>query len=232
MPKDKRTFITIHDGMPDHPKIIGLAPATKWALIELICYASRNTTDGRVPLAFAKRQGMKAVRELEHAGMIVKDGYDYLVHDYLEHQRSKDEIEELRTKRQAAGSAGGKSKASRVANDVALAKQNDGKALPESETESEGLEVSSPHGAAQKRGHRLPEDWKPSESDIAWQRSEGITDEAARRSTEKFRDHWRAASGQNSRKLDWSAAWKNWLRNDADRSIPAASVAPPRRPSW
>jgi hypothetical protein len=29
--------------------------------------------------------------------------------------------------------------------------------------------------------------------------------------TEKFANYWAAAAGANSIKLDWSAAWRNWM---------------------
>lgn len=38
----------------------------------------------------------------------------------------------------------------------------------------------------------------------------------AKREFEKFRDHWLAASGANAVKMDWYAAWRNWLRKAED----------------
>lgn len=37
-----------------------------------------------------------------------------------------------------------------------------------------------------------------------------------RAETEKFVDHWLAASGQRAIKRDWVAAWRNWMRNAAE----------------
>lgn len=94
------------------------------------------------------------------------------------------------------------------------------------------LDSSSP--GPRKRGARLPENWKPTEADIAWQRNERITDTAARRETSKFRDHFAAASGTTSVKLDWSAAWRNWIRRAVDQGVPGQlrSVAAPVDNSW
>lgn len=75
----------------------------------------------------------------------------------------------------------------------------------------------APAKEPRKRGTRITEDWKPTEADIAWQRTEKITDEQARRETEKFLSHFLAASGPSSVKREWSQAWKNWIRNAADR---------------
>lgn len=36
------------------------------------------------------------------------------------------------------------------------------------------------------------------------------------RSTRQFVDYWRAASGAKATKRDWIAAWRFWLRRDAE----------------
>lgn len=64
------------------------------------------------------------------------------------------------------------------------------------------------------RGTRIPEDWKRSPADIAWQRAEGIPDNFARVATGSFRDYFRSAVGPRARKLNWSMAWKVWMRRD------------------
>lgn len=108
---------------------------------------------------------------------------------------------------------------------------------PEPEPEPEPLAVTldSSSPAPRNRGSRLPENWKPSEADIAWQRGERITDAAARRETLKFRDHFAAASGQNAVKREWSAAWRNWIRRAVDQGTPGGlrpGVAAPVDNSW
>jgi len=51
-----------------------------------------------------------------------------------------------------------------------------------------------------------------------WAReTEGLHGDVVDRETDKFRDHWHAASGRNATKLDWDRAWRNWLRNAAER---------------
>lgn len=67
--------------------------------------------------------------------------------------------------------------------------------------------------SARARGSRLPADWHPSEE--LWQAAKaklGLTEETLRFETGAFRDHWRAATGGNAAKLDWGAAWRNWMR--------------------
>jgi hypothetical protein len=45
---------------------------------------------------------------------------------------------------------------------------------------------------------------------------------------ESFRDHWSAASGPKSRKLDWDATWRTWVRNANQFGYPMVVAAESR----
>lgn len=45
----------------------------------------------------------------------------------------------------------------------------------------------------------------------------GATSEQLDRQHRKFSDHWAAATGRTATKRDWLAAWRNWMREAADR---------------
>lgn len=64
-----------------------------------------------------------------------------------------------------------------------------------------------------RKGHRLPVDWepKPLTAETAAMVAEW-PDGEVQRELAKFRDWAAAATGANSRKSDWDAAWRNWLR--------------------
>ena len=64
---------------------------------------------------------------------------------------------------------------------------------------------------ATSRGEYLPEEWEPSDKANQWT-LEKYPHVNAGLELEKFRDYWQAASGQNARKRDWNAAWRNWIR--------------------
>lgn len=66
---------------------------------------------------------------------------------------------------------------------------------------------------------RLPNDWVLPLEWGNWAVSEGLTVEAVRREADKFRDFWIAKPGAGGRKLDWSATWRNWIRNSNDRGM-------------
>lgn len=66
-----------------------------------------------------------------------------------------------------------------------------------------------------KRGSRLPVDWALPKSWGEWALSERQDLQAAdvRKISEAFRDHWLANANQpSSKKADWQAAWRNWVR--------------------
>lgn len=63
-----------------------------------------------------------------------------------------------------------------------------------------------------KRGTRLPEDFDVTEAMRAWfaencPRIQG----QGREHTEEFKNHWTAQGGASAVKLDWTAAWRNWM---------------------
>ena len=120
MPRDPRTFITLHDGMPEHHKVEALSDKAFRALVDLWCWCSRNTTDGDVPESVWLKRTTARVRDELLEGLAESRPSGVYMHDYLEHQRSKAEIEELRKKRARAGSLGGKRSAASRARDAQI----------------------------------------------------------------------------------------------------------------
>ncbi|MFB7500077.1 hypothetical protein ACFC09_36260 [Streptomyces sp. NPDC056161] len=162
--KDKRTYVKVHDGLPDHPKIIEAGGEAGWLYICGLAYASRQLTDGVIPMRLVPRltDGSKpeaSASALVRVGLWHEGAHEcprcpqaapdtYVIHDYTEHQRSASEVADLRAKRSAAGQRGGKrsgesrrAAAKGEANGEALAshlvKQNGSKTEAETETETE-----------------------------------------------------------------------------------------------
>jgi len=68
-----------------------------------------------------------------------------------------------------------------------------------------------------KTGKRLSEDWfLPNEWGEWAMREEGKTRQQVERIASQFKDYWIAKAGQGASKLDWFAAWRNWVRRDND----------------
>lgn len=104
-------YIRVDVLMTEHPKIEGLSDKAFRALIDLWCYCARQRSDGTVPGPRWRRVPPKARAELIGAGLadpLLTDDPDsgVTMHDYLEHQRSRDDIDELAAKRAEAGRRG------------------------------------------------------------------------------------------------------------------------------
>jgi hypothetical protein len=126
MPKDKRIYITLHNGMPEHPKVEALSDGAFRLLVDLWCWCSRTESDGVVPESTWRKRGSPRTRkELYAAGLVEPHPGGHYMHDYLEHQRSQSEIRELREKRAKAGSVGGRSAASARASATANEQQSE-----------------------------------------------------------------------------------------------------------
>lgn len=77
------------------------------------------------------------------------------------------------------------------------------------------------------RGSRLPADWLPSESDLAF--AEPLLGPRVREEAAKFRDYWSARADAGAVKLDWPATWRNWCRKAANDH--PARAGPIRKPT-
>lgn len=107
---DIRTYIRLHDGMPDHPKVVGLSDRAFRLYVESMCWCSRYLTDGTIPAAAMRRMhawSQSAISELAEAGL-VENGVPagWAIHDYTEHQRTSAAVAEFRESKRVAGVVG------------------------------------------------------------------------------------------------------------------------------
>lgn len=79
---------------------------------------------------------------------------------------------------------------------------------------------------AQSRGTRLATDWHPTPEDTAFCKAER-PDLRPSDVAKRFYDHWIAQPGVKGRKADWSATWRNWVRNEKPGKEP-----PPAKKDW
>lgn len=93
-------------------------------------------------------------------------------------------------------------------------------ALPREEKRREDKK----QGQNKQRGSRLTAEWSPSEMDIQFCKTERPDLDPAKTS-DRFRDYWIAKPGAKGVKLDWTATWRNWVRNE---SAPAKPIQPQR----
>lgn len=121
LPQDWREFVRIAVDLPENPKLAALNdPAAGWLYVTSLCYCGRNHTDGAFPIAVVTRiAGVTKTRaeKLMKAGLWHKRGHSCdrcpqpidghaVVHDYLRHNRSAEQVERLREARSQAGARG------------------------------------------------------------------------------------------------------------------------------
>jgi uncharacterized protein YdaU (DUF1376 family) len=95
----------------------------------------------------------------------------------------------------------------------------------EKEADSTESTVADAPAVRSPNGSRIPAGF-PTVDLIEWAERQR-PDLDVRRSVDSFRDYWLAAPGARGRKADWSATWRNWIRNErgAPRGLPALPVS-------
>lgn len=107
-----REYVRLEHRWPEHAKVTSVSLDARWLYIAALCYCSRNETDGFIPRSalvsisgMPERKAIAAADALVAAippghqhGMFERRGDDYAMHDYLDHQKSRAEIEEYREK--------------------------------------------------------------------------------------------------------------------------------------
>ena len=132
---------------PDHPKIADLSDEAFRAHVEMILYAARYQTDGRIAKRIAKRWPDTALSELcsndeDRPSLIRLDGGDYQLHGYGDLQTLKADIEERSSVNRENGRKGG------------LAKKRNAKQLA-SESVTETLSENGSENVAEVRSKKL-----------------------------------------------------------------------------
>lgn len=156
---DPRMYFRLHDGYTDSPKIVKVGGDAGWLDICAIGYCARNLTDGLIPKGMIGRisdrsNALALARALLAVGRWHEEGHecprcpqpgpdDYVVHDYLQHQRSAQDVSDLRKKRAEAGARGGRAKAKAVALAKQTPSKSSSKFVAETETETEVKKTSS-----------------------------------------------------------------------------------------
>jgi hypothetical protein len=104
--------------------------------------------------------------------------------------------------------------------------QGEGKGREGKGKEGNGRGDASPSAApTRKQGSRMSPDWMPTDADIEYAAKLGF--EKWVTLADKFRDHWLAATGPKAVKLDWSAAWRTWCRNEVEFAKARQPATPP-----
>lgn len=98
------------DKFPKHPKIIRLSDQAFRLHVSGICYVAEHLTDGlvdadMVPLLMP-RYRPRYLTELVERAIWVQHGQVYVIHDYLDWNPSRAQVEERREQKRKAGRKG------------------------------------------------------------------------------------------------------------------------------
>lgn len=225
------TWFYVDDSFHTHPKALAAGNAAVGLWTRCGSWVGRHLTDGWVPSEIARLYGTKTeARRLVDSALWERDTErgGYVMHDYLDWNKSKAEVEAKREVRARAGRLGGqqtaKHKASnRQANASGLlehtgeAKSNPVPSLPfpvEQQTSSVVRSAAKPRSTT-KKGTRIPEPFEISDEMKEWKR-ENCPDVQGWPETERFVDYWRGQPGAKGVKVDWVATWRNWMRRAQD----------------
>ena len=72
-------------------------------------------------------------------------------------------------------------------------------------------------GSHDKRGTRIPENWRPSPPDQQFAIDKLGSVDRARHVYDEFVDYWRGVPGAKGRKVDWAATFRNRVRQVAGK---------------
>lgn len=103
----------LDDAFAEHPKVVGLPDAAFRLHVHALCYASRNLTDGAIPVGALRllRGTQRQVAVLVSVGLWERAGPGWAIHDYLHYNPSRTNVEtrrqELTEMRRRAGQASG-----------------------------------------------------------------------------------------------------------------------------
>ncbi|WP_288019020.1 hypothetical protein [Tepidiforma sp.] len=100
-------WIRIDDRMPYHPKVVGLSAEAFRLYVASLCYAGGHETDGFVPAsALPVLWGTaRTAAELERAGLWDRADGGWSIHDYLDYNPSRSDLDDARRRRADAAAA-------------------------------------------------------------------------------------------------------------------------------
>lgn len=132
------------------------------------------------------------------------------------------------------GAKGGRKRAENIAKTSRKPAENEAgeiknKGLSQANQNQNQNQTPSNEGETRKRATRLPEIWTPPKEWIDEAVSRGLTRDEAYDQAERMRDWSRSAKA--GAKLDWLAAWRNWIKRHGDdrKSKPAGNYADSQR---
>lgn len=219
-------WFRMYDDVLDDPKVQRLTPSLFKSWVNLLCLASKSEVNGSLPgvaeIAFRLRlteaQARKTLAELRAAGLLDETETGVTPHNWGIRQRQSDDVAKRVAKHRAAVTRNVTDPLPVTPPDTDTDIDTDVTADAVTErarTRAPQAPTTPPKPATKARAQRLPDGWAPSGDDRSWAAGEGFGATVIDTETAKFADHFQATGKPM---LDWSAAWRNWLRRSSEFS--------------
>lgn len=96
------TWVRIDDTFPNHPKVLKAGPEAAWLYVACVCHSGHYLTDGFVDVDVIEtltrvKSWKRAADALVRVGLLDEVAGGYQIHDYLDHQKSKETAEKERS---------------------------------------------------------------------------------------------------------------------------------------
>jgi hypothetical protein len=214
------TWFKVDDKFPTHRKVLSIPRGPRrlsaigaWTLAG--AWVSGSSHDGQVPIYVLDDLGItaKVAADLVSAGLWeVADG-GYLVHDYLDFNPSKDQVDRDRAAAAERQRKGREKQKSRRDSDVTHTEVTRAVTHPVTVVPTRPDPTpkdTTPAVSARKRATAAPDLFPITEQMSAWGRVNCplVMDPEAQ--TRQFLDHHRA---KGTTFKDWTAAWRTWMTN-------------------
>jgi hypothetical protein len=201
----------LDDRYADHPKVVGLSDAAFRLHVRAMCYAAAHMTDGALPGGWLRGHEAE-VAELVSAGLLVEENDGCRLHDWLEHNISRQRFEERKRKTAERVTAWrrehGYGVSNGVTNGVGNGVINENVRIPPNPNPNPNPIREEPK---RERVRFAP----PTLSEV----QEFWTAEKLRGDPTAFYDHfqntgWRLSGGKGAVMRDWRLSARNWSRNE------------------
>lgn len=218
-------WFRMYGEMMDDPKIGTLSDSAFRTWVELLCCACKAEDEGNTQLTeetlnwALRRNVTEPFQQLFQRGLVtVNDAKEIVIAKWSDRQKKSDSsAPRVRRCREKAKLGNTSEPCNVTETDV----KRYGNALEKSREEKKREEKKEEKSSA--RATRLPADWEPDAGQIAFcqtERPDLVPFDVGCR----FRDYWIGKAGKDGAKLDWSATWRNWVRNERAQSN-SANVA-------
>jgi hypothetical protein len=226
-------WFRLYDNTVDDPKVQQLSAENFRGLVNLWCLASKN--DGKIPsvndvafrLRMSQKKAEKILAALTAAGLIDDTDEELTPHNWSSRQYKSDTSNE-RVQRHRE----------RKCNVTSTVTGNGDvtpyETPPESETDSESdsdseseiereapaapapsLPTVSSSKAISKKASpasRIANDWKATEADVDYAKTQGLDDEQIAHVAADFHDYYLRVDDKKGKMKAWDAAWRSWVR--------------------